>query len=146
MAGSFSAFTALMQSAIAGGIDNAADQIKDIVQDNVDAYYGEYSPRIYERTGQFQNSPRRTPIAGSSGGASAEIFIDTSAMDYSSTKYPPAPSGLQVVSWAASGQHGVGGLQSGAPFWDNALKQVEESGVMTTQFLAYLRSLGFDIG
>ena len=138
MADSISAFTALMQSAIAGGIDHAADQIKDVVQRHVDGYYGEYTPKMYQRTYQFQGSPERTETESGAGGASCEIFIDTSAMGYTGV------SGQQVAEWANVGSHG--GLDTGgAPFWDNAVEQVESEDIMGSQFAAYLRSLGFTV-
>ena len=138
MADSFGAFTTLLQNAIAGGIDAAADQIKNIVQNNVDGYYGEYSPKEYIRTYQFLNSPKRTAVSSGGGGAECEIFIDTAAMGYEHV------SGQQVANWANGGVHG--GLDvGGAPFWDNALEQIESQDIMGSLFLSYLKGMGFGV-
>ena len=142
MKGNIAAITAALQAASRDYLNKAADQIKDIIQEFIQQYYDEYTPKEYERTMQFLNSLVRTKVVTTGNKISCEVYIDTDAMNYGRNSNGFTPDGKQVVDWAADGIHG-GSIVGGAPFWDNAMSEIRDSGIMTSQFASFMRSKGF---
>lgn len=145
MADQNAALIAAMQSVLVGAIDLAADEIQDVAQQNVQQYYDEFQPSRYERTYQFLNAPKRTAVTSGANGAECSVYIDMDAMNYADTKYPPDPGAQQVVDWAASGQHGMRGMQNGEPFWENTLEQIDTEDIVNRKFIAYAKAKGLQI-
>jgi len=148
MSASSASITAVLQSALRDYVDKAADGVKDIIQEFIQQYYDEYTPKEYKRTEQFLNSLVRTKVITTGNKVSCEVYIDTDAMNYGTSKNSnnnSVPTGLEVVNWAAKGMHGGWYAVGGQPFWDNAMVEIENSGIMTSQFASFMRSKGFTV-
>lgn len=106
-------------------VADAQNEIAKIVESVLQEYYASYSPEQYERTYQLLQSCVKSSVARTGNGATAEVYLDSGMMAYTSGAQP---SGTQVMEAANAGVHGAAGLKtvgSGPPLSDTAEQYVD---------------------
>lgn len=76
------------------------------------AFYNDYDPVMYRRTGQLSGTPmtdansfiQMSPINATNDGYEASVYLDADNLSYTTGK---SPTGEQVMSTAVQGLHGV---------------------------------------
>jgi len=114
---------ARMQPAVQTAVNKAYEVIDQILKQ----WYGSYQPHLYDRTYQLFSSLVKVNTYKSGNGYAAEVYFDSSMMDYITGKQP---SGEQVLNTAMKGGHGVDekGFKVAAytiPIWDTSLGQLD---------------------
>lgn len=61
---------------------NTQQNVYDIINNVVKQFYAEYSPKVYETTGQLYRSLVRSEIIRTSNGWVASVYFDASKLDY----------------------------------------------------------------
>lgn len=111
-------------------ISATEEKIYQVIDKILTQWYGEYDPVLYERTRQLLHSLVKSNVILTANGYEAEIYFDTSKLDYSfkyinGHKYPhQGASGEDVMQAAMSGGHGASGLKIAAtttPIWDKSI-------------------------
>lgn len=87
-------------------------------KDDINSFYTQGSPKRYERTGAYGNSPRSTGVAGGDGNYDYSIYLEDP--EYSTGSY----SGHKVLEEAQFNGSGILG-KSGT--WKESVEDVEES-------------------
>lgn len=104
-------------------LEMTQNEIWEIIQKYIDAYYDEYDPVRYIRTFKFQTeSLIKTKITRSGNGFSCTVEIDPDYLHYT---YPGGyATGLGVAILA--NEHSHGGVYSDdfGCFWDDALAEI----------------------
>lgn len=98
------------------------DELVKEYQFSIQRFYGEYTPRVYKRTGQFEHSYR--PYYRNPHGTRFHGGVEITA-DGMQSVYHDSPS--EVVSTAISGYHGRPelGIWSSPPIYDHMLRYRE---------------------
>lgn len=113
-------------------INQAKEQIYQVINSFVKEYYTEYSPTMYERTYQLYKSLVKTDVISTGDGWEATIYFDLDKLDYYMKKingreYPNKGwSETKTLDAAAHGSHG--GYESGTAIWDDAIKVLNKEG------------------
>ena len=102
-------------------LQQAIEQVYQIIDRFVKEFYGEFSPEMYERTYQLYTSLVKTGVQSTGSGWKAEVYFDYSSLSYMTGSQP---SGIQVMGAAAHGGHGAEGLHiesGGTAIWDEPI-------------------------
>lgn len=111
---SVDALKAAIASRIPVAIEMTTDKIADVITECLQRYYGEYDPRVYQRTDQLMNSVRQN-IWGNRG----ETYVDSSDWHHMLDEW----SEEDILHDAMSvGSHG--GAHAGTPVWDTSMAKL----------------------
>lgn len=104
----------------------AENKIYKVIDEYLDAFYGEYNPTEYIRTKQLLHSLVRTGVKQVGSGYEAEVYFDASKLNYpnpalgQSGQYHSADlSSGQVLDLAMQGSHG--GWRDGTAIWNDSM-------------------------
>lgn len=123
---------AYILSQSASAINQAKEQIYQVINKFVKEYYTEYSPTMYERTYQLYQSLVKTDVISTGNGWEATVYFDIDQLDYhmkrlNGKEYPNKGwSESKTLSAAAHGSHG--GKVKGTAIWDEPLKELNKNG------------------
>lgn len=105
------------------------------VQNQAQAFYDDYTPKMYKRTNQLvgtaftgDNFIQVSPVIPTANGYEASVYLDADNLSYTTGKQP---SGEQVVDTAVQGLHGVKdgdgwryvNGDNGEKLWDEGLQK-----------------------
>lgn len=107
-------------------VDYMIQDIGNKLKEARSAYYADYSPKVYERTGTLKNSMLQIkPAVYTGSGAKGEISV-TEANYRSGSK----PSLRDVVDWADAKTHGLYHGGSGVSVWHDPLETMKHAEYM----------------
>lgn len=145
---------AAMDKLMRKALDRTSEEVELLISHFLQLWYDDYSPHKYKRTYQFLKSCTRTKVAKRGDRYESRIYINYKKMHhilYVGSEYsrPFKPSEeYNIVQYANFGIHGIG---HGVPgdtqlkFWDDALKEMNNTDYIVNCFYDYLKSLGFDV-
>ncbi len=113
----------ILESRIQKALEMTQDEIWEIIQKYIDAYYDEYDPVEYIRTFKFQTeSLIKTNIVKDGNKLSCTVEIDPDYLHYT---YPGGYAIGKDVAMEAN-RHSHGGVYSDnfGCFWDDALSEI----------------------
>lgn len=115
--------TSILEDRIQKALKMTQDEIWEVIQQHIDAYYNEYDPLRYRRTFKFQTeSLIKTQIIKTNSGLLCTVEIDP---DYLNYRYPSGyMSGLGVAMDANTHYHGGIYDDSFGCFWDDAMGEL----------------------
>ncbi len=106
-------------------VEATRNEIYNTISDYIMAWYGDYSPTMYERTHKFAESLVKLDAVINGSSISAEVKIDEGylAGTYSTGNNP---TGRNVAETAATGYHGARGVgfhavAGNVRFWQEAI-------------------------
>ena len=133
----------VLQSYVASALEKTQKEIYDVIQESINDYYKEYTPKYYDRTYKFLNSLVKPKIEIKGDTIECEVKIDEDYLRYhypgSNFEYDYPATGRDVVSWAnrdvpGAGNHGYtvdAGRDIG--FWDEGIQTLGgEIGIIRT--------------
>ena len=98
-------------------VSYALDEIEIDLYTYIYEYYGDYSPKRYERTGNLGDTPQiPVPAHITGNGASGEVGLNTGIGYSTGTPWTMT----QVIDSAEAGLHGGYPYGGGVPFWSEA--------------------------
>lgn len=113
----------ILEARIKKALEMTQDEIWEVIQNHIDAYYSEYSPKKYIRTFKFQTeSLIKTKVIKDGNKLSCTVEIDPEYLHYT---YPGGyATGLGVAMEANQQSHG--GIQddSFGRFWDDSMAEL----------------------
>lgn len=113
---------------------NTADILTRKLVDYIEEdFYNLYSPRVYERSYQFKDSPKFQMLSSTI----AEIFVDTDSMNYEDA------TGDYVAKLAARGFHGNELIFREGYYWEDFLKYCYENS--RNIYMLELRKQGLNV-
>ena len=122
----------VLQSYVASALEKTQKEIYDIIQESINDYYKEYTPKYYDRTYKFLNSLVKPKVEIKGDTIECEVKIDEEYSRYhypgSDFEYDYPATGRDVASWANrdvsdAGNHGYtvdAGRDIG--FWDEGIQ------------------------
>lgn len=111
---SVDALKTYVASRIPAAVEIATDRIAEVITECLQRYYGEYDPRLYQRTYQLMGSVRQD-VSGGHG----EVYIDSSSWHHILDEW----SEEDILHDAMSvGSHG--GASSGTPVWTTGMSML----------------------
>lgn len=120
---SISDLSKILEPRIQKALEMTQDEIWEIIQNHIDAYYKEYDPKKYVRTERFKlDSLIKTKVVNEMGKLYCTVEIDPDYLHYT---YPGGyATGLGVAILA--NEHSHGGVYSDdfGCFWDDALSEI----------------------
>lgn len=73
----------ILSSCMSNAIKDTIEQINKIIEQCVRKFYGEYGPKLYERTYQLFRSYIKTNVVRTGMGYEARVYFDASSLDHS---------------------------------------------------------------
>lgn len=111
-------------------VRNVQEKIHQIIFNYLNAYYGEYEPRVAIRTYQILDSLVKSDVKRSGNGWEAEVYFDLGRLSHP-RRYTGQDGSLVTSDWSeARILHGVmiegthGGAMPGLPVWSEAMNTV----------------------
>lgn len=74
---SFSQLQDMMKKELRAAMHDAQDKVLNVMKEEVASFYSMGSPRIYDRTGTLESSPRVTGVNGGATHYEFEAYLDT---------------------------------------------------------------------
>lgn len=122
------------------------DEIYETIDTYIYAFYGDYSPVMYERTYSFADSLIKLDVSVLGTSVTTEVKIDEG---YLGSTYSTGnnPSGMQVAEAANAGMHGALGdgfyaVPGSVSFWDDALSALGGQAGIEARLIANLKACG----
>ena len=120
-------------------MEDASKEIKETMQKEVDSFYSEGDPVMYERTGQLGKTPKVSPIKSTATESSFDAYLDTSyrypAITYTyydgsqtTSKRPTMTDVINLTNYGTTSSS-VGYLHPalGKPgYWERSVKQMKK--------------------
>lgn len=123
----------MLKSKAEDALNHAANRVKQIIDEHIQTYYNNYTPKRYKRTYQFLNSCVKTDVEWHGNTAQVVVYIDFSKMKHdpsvSKLAYKTA-TGLDVVNWANQGLHGGLNVGDDHKFWDESIDEIDALKIM----------------
>lgn len=112
-------------------LSNAQEQIYQIIDRFLKAFYADYDPLIYQRTEQLLHSLVKSDVRLIGNNVKAEVYFDINSLNYETGR---KPSGKQVMDAAAEGWHGADGLRvvtgnSGVSVWNDPKQIIDAKAI-----------------
>lgn len=127
-----------LDAALPEAMDAVAKEVESCIQDFIDLFYAEYTPRVYDRTYQFLNSIVTAQVVRKGGRVETMVFVNARGMHYED----PTDEVLERVS---RGQHGEHGPNYGTAFWDKGMDRLESQDTIIKEFIKYMRGKGYNV-
>ena len=120
---------AALIAACARAVSEVERKVHSKFAENLNEYYGEFTPAEYIRTGALSGSLETTGTYSTGNGASAEIYFSTPSYKQGVVPLQHTPehgrygwatwTGEQVLDTAMHGSHG--GYAAGTAIWDDSM-------------------------
>lgn len=104
----------MLQKQMKNAMRDAQKQMYKKTQDEVQSFYSQGSPEVYERTGALGNTPQTTPLQETGNSASFDIYLDKSHI-YGTGRDLQSMS--ELLPAAESGGYGILGKPG---FWQRS--------------------------
>ena len=118
MAGSLQGLRSQLEAACSSAVESVCGdlvaKLSSLVQSE---FYAQYSPKIYQRTGQLGASPDTRMLSKARG----EVFMNEEGMSYNYT------TGGAVISDAASGVHGTPAITTPGRYWESFIAYCDQN-------------------
>lgn len=95
-------------------IEIVTEKIRQVIEECLSNYYGEYDPRVYQRTNQLMNS-----VKVEVNGCSGSVYIDSSGWHHILDQWSESDILYDAM---LTGSHG--GASSGTPVWTTSMSQL----------------------
>lgn len=109
-------------SCMKDAVIDAQEKVYKVLDEFLNKFYSSYDPSVYERMYYLLRSLVKSELISTGNGYKANVYFDYSSLHYTTGA---KPSGLQVVTAAASGGHGAEGLhieQGSVGIWDDPMR------------------------
>ena len=92
-------------------VSETEQEVHQVMESNVNQFYGEYSPREYNRTGAFSESLQKTGVMSTGNGFEAEVYFN----EVSWPSVTVGQSGMLHTKDKSDGEILANNLTGGAP-------------------------------
>lgn len=146
----FSDLEAIVYGCVMHALIVTTDEIYDVLQSKIDAYYAEYKPWKYIRTGDLENALIKTVPEKKDGYYSCMVGFED---DYLTFQYPGAPdwdknipaTGANVLYYFNNKSHG-GTIRGKHKYWDEAIDEINAThGSIEDLFIKNIKASGLPI-
>ena len=126
-------------------MQRAEEYVYSLIDLYLQNFYKDYNPVKYRRTDQLLHSLVKSDIRKSGNGWEAYVYFDFTSLKYETGK---KPSGEQVISAAAKGEHGAEGLHTeqgkyGIDVWNEPVEIINSEFI--EKFKEYLIDAGIPV-
>lgn len=134
-----------MEQLMIKALEETSVKIKGIIDEFIQDWYDDYTPKIYQRTNQFLNSCTTSQVVQSGNSFKVIIFIDYNSMNHNLSDgitefniIENAEKGIHGVKYGRSGDTGIG-------FWEDSIDTIENEHTIIKAFADFLISKGFTV-
>lgn len=108
---------AFLMPKIKAAVADSENEVYETINSNVDIFYGEFTPKIYDRVDKLSNALSATEVMQIGSGAYAEVWFDAGLMDYTTGTW----SGETVLNVAMNSTVPHGGYAPGTAIWSESV-------------------------
>jgi hypothetical protein len=131
---------ALKDAGLKQMIEIIGEDVKMLIKAYMEeCFYGQYSPKFYQRTFQLLNSVTTSEVREISNGYEVTVYLDIDSIHYDDDGYEE-----EIVWLASQGFHGSGSIYEQGEFWNEAIQELD-SGYIAKKFGEFLSAKGFNV-
>lgn len=163
-------FAKALEPKIIATLESVAEDVKQEVDEYLQAYYDEYDPAFgklltsffYQRTDQLRNCCKIGKPQISNGKISIEVYLDIDSLNYSTKGADPfktviaANAGLHggwdvsnlsngQIPWSAISGNTGESFGSGTQIWEEPIKELIDNGKLITIFKKHAKARGLNL-
>lgn len=99
-------------------------EVYETFDKNINNFYGEFTPYVYERTDKLRNSLSATEVTQIGDGTYANVYFDASTMNYTTGSW----SGETVLQVALNSSVPHGGFANGTAIFEESMLAMHDRG------------------